>query len=129
MAEDPRFNTFAARVYHAKELRAEIEPLVRDKTRKELMHMAQEWRLPFGFVASINEAVEDEGTEARGFMQELRHPLFGDFRQPGSPIRLSAGTAYPDSPPPLLGATARVLTEWLGYGAAELQCLKEQGTI
>ena len=67
---------------------------------------------------------------ARGFWEPVDHPLVGELRYPGWPMRLTPG---PDrwyrSPAPLLGQHNDEVLGALGVTAAELAELRAAGVI
>jgi crotonobetainyl-CoA:carnitine CoA-transferase CaiB-like acyl-CoA transferase len=74
---------------------------------------------------------EDEQLLARGFWEEVDHPVVGPQRYPGWPMRLSgsAGDWY-RLPAPLLGQhTEEILRDELGLGAEDLARLREAHVI
>ena len=58
------------------------------------------------------------------------HPLAGPVNLVASPLKLSRTPVRKDHPPPLLGEhTEAVLSEVLGYGAADMARLRDQNII
>jgi crotonobetainyl-CoA:carnitine CoA-transferase CaiB-like acyl-CoA transferase len=74
---------------------------------------------------------QDEQMEARGFWEEVDHPVVGTHRYPGWPMKLSDGPGqWYRSPAPLLGQhTAEVLGKELGMTPEELAALRDAGVI
>jgi crotonobetainyl-CoA:carnitine CoA-transferase CaiB-like acyl-CoA transferase len=68
---------------------------------------------------------------ARGFWEEVDHPVVGRQRYPGWPMRLSGGSGSRyRSPAPLLGQqTEEILSEELGLSAEELADLRAANVI
>jgi crotonobetainyl-CoA:carnitine CoA-transferase CaiB-like acyl-CoA transferase len=68
---------------------------------------------------------------ARGFFEELSHPVAGPQRYPGLPFRLAQGPArWYDSPPPLLGQhNDLVLRDELGLSDAERSQLRTDDVV
>ena len=68
---------------------------------------------------------------ARGFWEPVRHPVVGEHRYPGWPMRLSGGPrGWYRSPAPLLGQhNEEVLTGLLDLGADEIADLELAGVI
>ncbi len=74
---------------------------------------------------------EDEQMRARGFWEPVDHPVVGEHRYPGWPMRFSGGPqrGY-RSPAPLLGQhNGEVLTQLLGLDDMDLAELREAGVI
>ena len=74
---------------------------------------------------------EDEQMQARGFWEPVDHPVVGEHRYPGWPMRLSGGPQrWYRSPAPLLGQhNEEVLTQLLGLKSDDLAELREAGVI
>jgi len=82
-------------------------------------------------VAAAADLLDDEQLAARGFWQEVEHPVIGRLMTVGMPFRL-AGVPGPwfSTPAPLLGQhNAEVLGGLLGLSAGELAELAEQQVI
>jgi crotonobetainyl-CoA:carnitine CoA-transferase CaiB-like acyl-CoA transferase len=69
--------------------------------------------------------------EHRGFFQVMAHPLVGEVRYPGQPMRFSGlPRALRRAPAPLLGEhNEEVLREELGLSESEIEKLRETGVI
>ena len=74
---------------------------------------------------------EDPQMQARGFWEQVVHPVVGEHRYPGWPMRLSGGpTGWYRSPAPLLGQhNEEVLSGVLGLAAEEIADLQRAGVI
>ncbi|MFI8482329.1 CaiB/BaiF CoA transferase family protein [Pseudomonas sp. NPDC078700] len=129
-ADDPRFTTNQARVAH----RAELIPLIRQVT---VFRSTAQWvsdleaaSVPCGPVNDVQQVFADPQVIARGLQIDLPHPLAGSVPQVASPIRLSETPVQYRNAPPLLGEhTERVLQQWLGLTAEELQALREDAVL
>ena len=74
---------------------------------------------------------EDDQMQARGFWEPVVHPVVGEHRYPGWPMRLSGDPGgWYRSPAPLLGQhNDEVLAGLLGLAADELAHMREAGVI
>jgi crotonobetainyl-CoA:carnitine CoA-transferase CaiB-like acyl-CoA transferase len=94
--------------------------------KEELVTGAQARRVPASPVATMLDLASDPQLTARGFLQEMDHPQFGNITFPMGTTAKSYGVTL--TPAPTLGQhTAAVLAE-LGYAPAEVQALIESGT-
>ena len=130
LADDPRFATHAARAEHM----AEAEALVTDWTRglgkAEVFAIAGRYRIPCAPVRSVDEAMRDPHMHARGFLERVQHPDFGEVTLPGSPLRLHGAARVAAMPSAALGQhNAQVYCDWLGLPAEQLDALKQGGII
>jgi benzylsuccinate CoA-transferase BbsE subunit len=112
---------------------ARVDAVVRrfaaTRTRAELYASGQKHRLPVAPVYAPGEAVESDHFRARGYVQEIEHPLLGLLRQPGAPFRLSASPWALRRPAPLLGQHNLAVYGALGLSAADCAALRERGAI
>jgi formyl-CoA transferase len=75
------------------------------------------------------DVFEDLHLQARGFLPRVAHPVAGTLTYPGAPFQMSEGAWKPGRAPLLGEHTSEVLTERLGYAAADVVRLREQGAI
>lgn len=101
------------------------------RTPNDLLSTLQAAGVPAERVASAYDIDSDPQLVARGFWEEVHHPVVGAQRYPGWPMRLSgtSGRCH-RSPAPLLGQhTEEVLSQELGLGPEELRSLREAEVI
>ncbi len=74
---------------------------------------------------------EDHQMQARGFWEPVAHPIVGEHRYPGWPMRLSGSTGgWYRSPAPLLGEhNEEVLSDLLGLAPDQIGDLQQAGVI
>ena len=128
LVADDRFETNADRVEHMSELETEIEAALAARTTDEWRDLLGEAGVPAEPVQSVEEALYNEQTAARGVVSEvsdedrtvptIEHPL--NFRGAESGFR---------SPPPRLGEHNREVFEELGYSAERLDELEAAGAF
>jgi crotonobetainyl-CoA:carnitine CoA-transferase CaiB-like acyl-CoA transferase len=127
--DDPRFKTRRDRESRIDEFGAEITRWTAAHSRDEIFRRCQESRIPMGKVNRIDEIAAMEQVTARGFFEEIDHPVAGRRRFPGGPAKFG-GQWPPPRRAPLLGEhTAEILTGELKYPAAELATLAEMGVV
>lgn len=125
---EPRFASIL-RYHYADEVEGLIQPWLAKHDGREIFTAAQEWRIPFAPVLGIDELQRDPQYEARGFFQEIDHPIAGCLIYPGAPFRMS------QTPPevrraPLLGEhNEEVYIGTLGFSKDQLINLSEQCII
>ena len=126
---DPRFATPQLRQAHAPELEEAISAGTRRHTKVEAMRILAETGVAAGAVLDTREVFNDPHLTARGFTQQVEHPVVGTVTLMQSPIRLSA-SHVPLQPPPVLGAdTADVLKTELGLSDDDLEALRLAGVV
>lgn len=100
------------------------------RTAAEVEALGREHRFPAARVAWAQEAIDFEQLVARGFFEQVDHPVTGTHPYIAFPVRFSAGPRrWNRTPSPTLGGdNAGVLTE-LGFGADEIADLAERNVI
>ncbi|MBL4918532.1 CaiB/BaiF CoA transferase family protein [Szabonella alba] len=102
LQEDARFSTNAARVANRVVLIDELAPTFAGKTRDEWIAVLQEAGVPAAPILDYAEAVDCEQAIAREMVQMVPHPVEGEFRALGFPVKMSATPQQIRHPPPLL---------------------------
>jgi formyl-CoA transferase len=129
MAVDERFKDRRSRLHHVEEMTAAINEWTTKHTKHEVMRILGEADVPCGKVLDSVELLNDPHLRERGMIVTVQHPVRGEFTMPGCPVRLA------DSPvevkrAPLLGEhNNEVFAKYLGFDAAELERLKQEGVI
>lgn len=94
---------------HADEIDQIMDDWLADKGRQDVVHRAQELRLPFTEVMEPGEVMADPHHRERGSFVTVDHPGAGRILQPGPPFHMHA-TPWRTGPAPTLGQhTAGVL--------------------
>jgi formyl-CoA transferase len=129
LGDDPRFASSRDRVRHVEEVDPLVEAWTEKHTKHETMAALASVGVPCGAVLDTGEILSNRHLIERGMVVEVEHPMRGRFPMPANPIQLS------DSPTqvtraPLLGEhNADVYGALLGYSAAEVATLKNDGII
>jgi CoA:oxalate CoA-transferase len=128
--KDQRFADPAQRMLHGHELDAIILDATKDRTMAEMFKTASEqFRMLFGIVQTPEDLATCAQLDARGFYEEVEHPVIGRIKVPFRLWNMSAGGASCRRPSPLLGQhNAEIFTK-LGCSAAEIGSLRTQGII
>jgi crotonobetainyl-CoA:carnitine CoA-transferase CaiB-like acyl-CoA transferase len=130
LAADERFAKNQARVRNRAVLVPLLEEVMRSRGKAEWLAALEAAKVPCGSINSLAEVFADPQVGERHMVDHWAHPLRDDVRLVASPINLSATPVRTDLPPPLLGQhTQEVLAEVLGYDAAQVDALKQQGAI
>jgi crotonobetainyl-CoA:carnitine CoA-transferase CaiB-like acyl-CoA transferase len=129
LLEDERFATPAARLQHNDELMAEVFAWAVDKPKHEVYQRAGSMRGPIAFVHDMADLFTSPQLAARGFMQEVEHPVAGRLTYPGAPFQMSGSPARVGRAPLLGEHTSEVLRGLLGLSDSDLRALSGQGVI
>jgi crotonobetainyl-CoA:carnitine CoA-transferase CaiB-like acyl-CoA transferase len=126
-----RFATVAGRAVHGEELDQLVLDATRGRTMQELFRTASEkYHMLFGIVQEPKDLAQCPHLEARGFFQEVDHPVIGRIRVPFRMWGMSDSAAKYRRPAPLLGQhNAEVYGEELGLDSARMKTLEANGVI
>ena len=130
LADDPRFANMAARCEHIEATDAAVEAWTSTLSRDEVFRVCQAHEVICAPVRSLDDVVHDPHLLARGALHKVAHPIYGAVALPSTPLRFTDVTPpSPKLPRCLVADTAAVLESFLGYGAAEVQALRDRGAI
>jgi len=126
---DPRFASGRLRIQHADELDAEIAAWTIKYEKFEAMRILCEGGVAASAIYDTLEVMHDPHLRARGFIEEVEHPVEGSVTLMHSPLRMSKSNV-PLRAAPLLGAdTEAVLSTELGLDAGAIAELRMGGAI
>lgn len=130
LADDPRFATNAARVANRTTLIPVIAEKMVLKTSEEWMTELDRLKIPCGPINTLDKVFADPQVAAREMVQEVPHPSAGSVKLVASPMKFSETPCDIVRHPPLLGEhTDEVLRERLGYDAARIAALRDNGIV
>jgi crotonobetainyl-CoA:carnitine CoA-transferase CaiB-like acyl-CoA transferase len=129
LGDDPRFATNADRLVHRDELIPLLAKRFRQRPAREWLDRLEKARIPAGPINTPEETLQDEHLLARGMIVELQHPAAGLVRSLGNPMKLSGTPVTYRRPAPMLGEHTEEILAELGYGAREIEHLRDEGVI
>lgn len=113
LQEDERFATNAMRIPNRLALIAALAPTFKTRTREQWIEALLEAGVPAAPILDYGAAVESEQAVARDMVKMVPHPVEGEFKALGFPVKLSATPQEIRLPPPLLNEHGRELREEL----------------
>jgi crotonobetainyl-CoA:carnitine CoA-transferase CaiB-like acyl-CoA transferase len=123
LADDPRFASNDARMAHRIELVAELESALAARGTDEWVEALIDAGVPCGPIHDYRQVFSDPHTQAREMEVRLSHPVEGEIRALGIPVKMSDTPGAIRRPAPLLGQhTAEVLLE-AGFSDEEIAAL------
>jgi formyl-CoA transferase len=126
---DPRFETPELRYVHQAEVDALISAWTKDKDKVEVMNILGEAGVPAGAVMDTKELADDPFLERREAFVTVRHPVRGDIKMPGWPVKMSDSYVRTVASPVLGAHSEGILSEVLGMSAEEIEQLREEKAI
>ena len=118
-ADDPKYNTPAARNLVKQDIYAAIEKYTMTKTKEDLVKELGAAGVPCGPVLSMYEIARDESLRNSGTIVEVEQPLRGTYLTIGCPPKFSDFTPEIKSAP-LLGSDTNDILKDLGYTDDEI---------
>ena len=130
LIDDERYTTGWSRTQHYDELIPVIEEVMRQKTTSEWVELLSDMGVPVGPVQDIAEVANDPQVNHREMFVELPHPVLGQVKFTGNPIKMSRTPSGPRRVPPQLGEqTSEVLTADVGLSPEEVAELFNEGVV
>jgi crotonobetainyl-CoA:carnitine CoA-transferase CaiB-like acyl-CoA transferase len=129
--KERRFADVVERVRHGPELDEIILDATKDRTMAEMFKTASEqYRMLIGIVQTPEDLANCEHLAARGYFEEVEHPVIGKIKVPFHLWNMSASKSACRRPAPLLGQhNAEIYGGMLGYDEAALDTLRDDGVI
>lgn len=129
LLDRPEYVEDGLRVKNRHQLTQEIEAVTTQQPRSHWLAVLEEVGVPCGPISNYAEVFADPHIQARGMVQEMKHPVGGTVQVLGPAAKLSETPVRLARPSPLYGEhTAEVLTE-IGWTQAEIQALEKAGVI
>ncbi len=130
LCDDPRFATAAARRDNDDEFDEVLTNWTCGRTAEEIVATFGRHGVPAERLLTAGQMYDVEQLAARGFYQDLDHPITGRHRFPGWPFRISPGPAHHHrTAAPTLGQHNSEVLEALGLSGREIDALAEQLVI
>jgi crotonobetainyl-CoA:carnitine CoA-transferase CaiB-like acyl-CoA transferase len=107
-----------------------LAPWLMSHTKEEIFTRCREEHVPFTPVRNMDEVVNCEHLNQRGYFEEIEYPGEKRFKCPGPPIRFSRSPWQMDKPAPSLSEhNDKVYCEGLGYSKEQLVQLRNMDVI
>jgi len=116
LIKDERFNNNGNRTNNVKELMALLNTIFINKTITEWLTLLEDAGLPCAPINTIDKIVNDPHIKAREMMVEVEHPVAGNLKMAGVPVKMSLTPGKVEYHAPLLGQhNAEILKEMFGW--------------
>ena len=123
LEHDARFVDATTRRAHVRELIPRIEAVTVTRPAAYWLALLREAGVPCGEISDYGGVFTDEHLEARGFFTDLSHPVLGNVRALGTPLRFASSPATIERAGPLLGEHTRGVLAEVAYDDDEIERL------
>ncbi|MCW2879681.1 MAG: CoA transferase [Sphaerisporangium sp.] len=129
LVDDPRYQDAHERHGHRDELIAAMEAVTSQWKTDAVIAALESAGVPCAPIADTAQVFNDQHLNQRGFFWDAPHPVMGDVRQIGSPMRFSATPAVRGAAGPLLGADTEAVLAESGFEPDEIDELIGAGVV
>ena len=112
-----------------KEILTFLEKTFRTQTRDDWCRQLRELDVEVGPVNDVPETFSDPQILHRQMVVETKHPIAGQTKQIGSPLKLSGTSEQIRNPAPCIGQDTEAVLKELGYNHQEIEALKTAKAI
>lgn len=127
MTDDPRFKDAEARIKHREEFNHALEEHLAKATASEWSDLFTLEDIPSAAVKNLAEVAADPQVSARNMILTLPHPLGGEIKLVGNPVKMSTIDESEYTAPPTEGQhNIEVLSGILGYSEEKIKKLRKE---
>ncbi|MEQ3554263.1 CoA transferase [Pseudonocardia nematodicida] len=128
-ADDDRFADNGSRMANRPQLVDELSRRFRTRRRDDWLERLRAAGVPSGPVNDMAEVYADPHVRARRMVGSTDHPVLGEVRHIGPPVKLSATPARVERPAPLLGQHTREVLLEAAVAPSEIDDLLADGVV
>lgn len=127
MIDDPRFKDWEGRDRNREELNRIIEEHLAKAEAEDWVNLFEAEDIPAGLIKSIDEVVVDPQVLHQRMILTLKHPLGGEIKLAGNPIKMEGISEEEYTAPPTLNEHGHeILSGLLGYSEEKIKRLREE---
>ena len=127
--DDPRFASDKARGDNGAVISERVGAWVAERSSDEAIAAFESARVPAGPVYRPRQTLDDPHVKAGGFFTEIDFPGIGKAPVAATPVKLHDTPGEVRARPPMLGEHTDLVLRELGYSAAEIAALKQEGAV
>ncbi|MGI9319456.1 MAG: CaiB/BaiF CoA transferase family protein [bacterium] len=121
LQNDPRFSSNDLRMNNRDQLVDVLSDEFKKFSTEHWLHRFDQGGLPVGPILSVTEMHNDPQAIARNMVINTRHPIAGEVKTLGMPVKFSETSCEIRSPAPLLGQHTRQVLGEAGYSTVEIE--------
>ena len=129
LAHDPRFESDESRAQHREEVDFILDEAFSKKNRAEWQQIFKEAKMRCDPCLTYEEICAHPQVEANEIIYTTNHPVRGEIKMLGVPLKLSETPGCPQGPSPLLGQHSEEILLDLGYTPKDIANLVAEGVI
>jgi formyl-CoA transferase len=130
LISDERFATVPLRVENNKVFKVFMEEWLADKSVDEAVEAVLDVGIPAGPIFDLKQIAENEHiAKARKMFVTVVHPVIGEIKLNGNPVKLSGTKAGIEMASPTLGQHNEEIFSGLGYSGNDIEMFKTMGVI
>jgi len=129
LLKDPRFTDNVLRIRNRGVLIEELEREFAHRTADEWVDALLAVGVPAGPIYNYAEALNSEQAVAREMVLKIQHPVEGETRALGFPVKLSATPQQVRHPAPLLGQHTDEILGEIGLSAEAIDAMRQAGAF
>jgi len=129
LASDPRYSTDEARRENREEIGRLLDEAFSKKTRSEWAQVFRDAKMRCDPCLTYEEICAHPQLEANEMLYTTNHPVRGELKMLGMPVKLKKTPGRPQGPSPLLGQHTEEILLKMGYKLREIAELEAQGVI
>ena len=127
--DNPDYATAEARSINRDALGAEIDAVTSTRSTAEWIETLNSAGVPCGEINDIGQVFEDPQVAHVQLAQPVQSHERGATRLIGQPIEMSRTPSRITAPPPTTGEHSNAILDALGYNAAEIKALRDEGVV
>ncbi|MBU1211495.1 MAG: CoA transferase [Alphaproteobacteria bacterium] len=125
--EDPRFSANAVRIQNREVLADLLNAIVQHKTTAEWLAIFEEGGVPAGPVLTITEMHADPQALHRDMIVSTQHPVAGEVKTIGHPVKYSKTPGGVEKPAPVMGQHTREVLREAGFSSDDIAAMIASG--
>ena len=129
LADDPRFASNTARVDNCTETAGLVQEKLIAKPVAHWLERFAEAGIPSAPIQGLDAALDHPQVAARGLVTRSQHPVLGELKQIGMPIRFNHQERAAPAAPPLLGQHSAEVLRQAGYPPETVDDLIARGIV